>query len=69
MRVNSTLIREEVFIDCEGGSDGTVCLDILLDVANSTETIAGASGVIGISLSSSIIFRVGLGALRLKEIY
>ena len=64
--VDTCLVGEEVFIDGEGGSDGTVLLDILLDVVNSTETIAGAGGVLVISVSSGLIIRASLGALRLN---
>ena len=64
--VDTRLVGEEVLIDGEGGSDSTVSLDIRLDVANSTETIAGAGGVLVISVNSGLIIRASLGALRLN---
>ena len=64
--VDTRLVGEEVLIDGEGSSDSTVSLDILLDVANSTETIAGAGRVLVISVNSGLIIRASLGALRLN---
>ena len=62
MLVDTGGVGEEIFIDGEGSSDGTVLSDISLDVLNSTESIAGSSGVLVIRVSKAVIIRASLGA-------
>ena len=62
MLVDTGGVGEEIFIDGEGSSDGTVLSDIGLDVLNSTESIAGSSGVLVIRVNSVGVIRASLGA-------
>ena len=39
VRVDTTLVGEEIFVDGEGSSDGTVGVDISLDGINISETV------------------------------
>lgn len=62
MFVDTGAVGEEIFIDGEGSSDGTVLSDIGLDVLNSTESIAGSSGVLVTRVSKAGVIRASLGA-------
>ena len=57
--VDTTLVCEEIFIDGESGSDGSVLEDIGLDVSDSSDVVRGA----GVLLVTRVINgSVGLAA-------
>ena len=58
--VDTRLVGEEIFIDGESGSDGTVLSDIGLDVLNSTESIAGSSGVLLTRVGKAVVIGASL---------
>ena len=58
--VDTRLVGEEIFIDGESGSDSTVLSDIGLDVLNSTEAIAGSSGVLLTRVGKAVVIGASL---------
>ena len=53
--VDSTLVGEEVFVDCEGRSDGTVLGNVLLDGVNAAKVVtAGSEVLVGVVVDESV---------------
>ncbi len=66
MRVDTGLVGQEIFVDGEGGCNGTVLLDLSLDVLNTSDTVGGIREVLVISIDAVGIIWAGLGALGLN---
>jgi len=63
--VDTRLVGKEVLVDCEGRCDGTVLLDLSLDVLDTPDAIAAGSEVLVISVGAIGIIDAGFGALGL----
>jgi len=55
--VDSTLVGEEIFVDGESSSDGTVLGDITLDLVNTAESVAGGSHVLVAGVGDLVVGR------------
>jgi hypothetical protein len=65
MLVDSTLVGEEIFVDSESSSDGTVLGDITLDLVNTAESIAGGSHVLVAGVADLVVGRARVATSRL----
>ena len=62
--VDTGLVGQEVFVDGEGGGDGTVLLDLSLDVLNTADSIAAGREVLVIVVGASVVIDASLRASR-----
>ena len=60
--IDTGLVGQEVLVDSEGSSDGTVLLNVSLDVINATEAIAGRGVVLVLAVGAGVIIDAFLGA-------
>ena len=49
--VDSGLVGQEVLIDSEGRGDGTILVNVSLDLVDAAEAVAGGSGVLVVRVS------------------
>ena len=62
--VDTGLVCQEVFVDGEGRGDGTVLLDLSLDVLNTADSIAAGREVLVVVVSASVVIDASLRASR-----
>ena len=60
--IDTGLVGKEVLVDSEGSSDGTVLLNVSLDVISATEAIAGGGVMLVLGVGAGVIIDALLGA-------
>ena len=60
--VDTRLVSQEVFIDCEGSGDRSILLNVSLDGINGVEAVAGGGEVLVTLVSEAVIIDALLGA-------
>jgi hypothetical protein len=63
--VDTALVGQEIFVDSEGGSSSTVREDILLDLVNRHQTVAGGSHVLILGVVNAGVGGARASTLRL----
>ena len=60
--VDTRLVGREVLVDGEGRGDGTVLLDLCLDVLDTIDGVAAVSGVLVVGVGAVLVIDASLGA-------
>lgn len=60
--VDTRLVGREVLVDGEGRGDGTVLLDLSLDVLDTIDGVAAVSGVLVVGVGAVLVIDASLGA-------
>ena len=63
VRVNTRLVGQEVLVDGEGSSHGSVLHDISLDVVDSSQAVAGGTKVLVVAVGTGVVVDASLAAL------